>query len=69
MISLIADQYLFLTSFSKIIERLIYTRLPTHIDMNRILVQEQFGSQSHYSTEQAAFNLINSIPAVIITIY
>ena len=51
----------FLTSFSKIIEKLIYTRLHTHIDMNGILVLEQLGSQSHYSIEQAAFNLINSI--------
>jgi Notch-like protein len=51
----------FLTSFSKIIKKLIYTRLHTHIDMNGILVLEQLGSQSHYSIEQAAFNLINSI--------
>jgi len=49
-----------LISFSKIIEKLIYTRLHTHIDMNSILVQGQFGFQSHCSTEQAAFNLINS---------
>jgi hypothetical protein len=29
--------------------------------MNSILVQEQFGFWSHYSTEKGAFNLINSI--------
>jgi len=50
-----------LTSFSKIIEKLIYARLHAHIDMNNILVQEQYGFQTHSSTEQAAFTLINSI--------
>jgi len=50
-----------LTSFSKIIEKLIYTRLHAHIDMNSILIQEQFDFQTHYLTEQAAFNLINGI--------
>jgi hypothetical protein len=29
--------------------------------MNNILVQEQYGFRTHSSTEQAAFNLINSI--------
>jgi len=29
--------------------------------MNNILVQEQYGFQTHSSTEQAAFTLINSI--------
>jgi len=50
-----------LTSFAKIIEKLIYARLHAHIDMNNILVQEQYGFQTHSSTEQAAFTLINSI--------
>ena len=50
-----------LTSFSKIIEKLIYTRLHAHIDMNSILAQERFDFRTHYSTEQAAFNLINGI--------
>jgi fructose-1,6-bisphosphatase/inositol monophosphatase family enzyme len=50
-----------LTSFSKIIEKLIYARLHAHIDMNNILVQEQFGFRTHSPTEQAAFTLINSI--------
>ena len=50
-----------LTSFSKIIEKLIYARLHAHIDMNNILVQEQYGFRTHSSTEQAAFTLINSI--------
>jgi hypothetical protein len=50
-----------LTSFSKIIEKLIYARLHAHINMNNILVQEQYGFRTHSSTERAAFTLINSI--------
>jgi len=44
-----------------IIEKLIYARLHAHIDMNNILVQEQYGFQIHSPPEQAAFTLINSI--------
>ena len=50
-----------LTFFSKIIEKLIYVRLHAHIDMNNIVVQEQYGFRIHSSPEQAAFTLINSI--------
>ena len=50
-----------LTSFSKIIEKLIYARLLTHIDNNNILVGEQYGFRTQSSTEKAAFSLINSI--------
>jgi hypothetical protein len=50
-----------LTSFSKIIEKLIYTRLITHIEANNLLVQEQYGFRSHSSTEKASFALINNI--------
>jgi hypothetical protein len=50
-----------LTSFSKIIEKLIYARLLTHIDMNNIFIPEQYGFRTRSSTEQAAFTLINSI--------
>jgi len=57
----ITHQYLFLTSFSKIMEKLIYARLHAHIDMNNILVQEQNRFRIHSSPEQAAFTLINSI--------
>jgi len=44
-----------------ITEKFIYARLHVHIDMNNILVQEQYGFRTHSSTEQAAFTLINSI--------
>jgi hypothetical protein len=50
-----------LTSFSKIIGKLICARLHAHIDMNNILIQEQYGFRTHSSTEQAAFTLISSI--------
>ena len=50
-----------LTSFSKIIEKIIYARLLAHIDKNSILVHEQYGFRTHSSTEKAAFLLINSI--------
>lgn len=50
-----------LTSFSKIIEKLMYGRLIKHIETNNILAQEQYGFRSHSSTEQAAFSLIDSI--------
>jgi len=36
-----------LTSFSKIIEKLIYARLHVHVHMNNILIQEQYGLRTH----------------------
>ena len=50
-----------LTSLSKVFEKIIYNRLYTHLEMNNILVQEQFGFRMKRSTEQAAFSLINCI--------
>jgi len=50
-----------LTSFSKVFEKIIYNRLYTHLEINNILVQEQFGFRMKHSTEQAAFSLINCI--------
>ena len=49
-----------LTSFSKVIEKLIYVRLLDHINANYILVNEQYGFRSQSSTEQATFSLIMS---------
>jgi hypothetical protein len=49
-----------LTSFSKILEKLIYARLLAHIDRHSIFVNKQYGFRTH-STEQATFSLINSI--------
>ena len=50
-----------LTSFSKVIEKLIYARLFDHITTNSILVNEQYGFRTQYSTELATFSLINNI--------
>ncbi len=50
-----------LTAFSKVFEKLIYTRLYTHLLDNNILNAHQFGFRAHHSTEKATFSLINSI--------
>jgi hypothetical protein len=50
-----------LTSFSKVIEKLIYARILDHITTNSILVNEQYGFRTRYSTELATFSLINNI--------
>jgi hypothetical protein len=50
-----------LTSFSKVIEKLIYARLLDHINTNCILVNEQYGFRNRCSTEQATLSLINNI--------
>jgi hypothetical protein len=47
-----------LTSFSKILEKVIYTRLYQHINQNNILENEQYGLKNN-STEKASFKLIN----------
>jgi len=43
-----------LTSFSNISEKLIYSRLLTHICMNDILVDEQCGFTANISTKIAS---------------
>jgi hypothetical protein len=50
-----------LTSFSKVIEKLIYARLLDHTTTNSILVNKQYGFITQYSTEKATFSLINNI--------
>jgi hypothetical protein len=50
-----------LTKFSKIIEKLIYARLISHIGDNNILVSEQYGFRAHSFTKMAAFTLIDKI--------
>jgi hypothetical protein len=54
-----------LASFSKIIEKLIYTRLTSHIETNNLLVQEQHGFRTLSSTEKASFTLLNNILTVM----
>jgi hypothetical protein len=50
-----------LACFSKIIEKLIYARVITHIELNSILVHERFGFRTHFSTEKVAFTFINNV--------
>jgi hypothetical protein len=47
--------------YSKVIENLIYARLLDHTTTNSILVKEQYGFRTQYSTELATFSLINNI--------
>ena len=50
-----------LTSFSKIFEKLIYSRLYKNICTNNILVKEQYGFRINSSTEAASYDVINEI--------
>jgi hypothetical protein len=50
-----------LTFFSKIFEKLIYTRLNKHTISNKILANEQYGFRSNTSTEKAVYQLTNKI--------
>ena len=50
-----------LTSFSEVLEKIIYKRLNHHIEVNNTLVKEQYGFRNNSSTEIASYNLINNI--------
>ena len=50
-----------LTSFSKIFEKIIFTRLIFHLNYNPILVEEQFSSRTRSSVDLASYKLINDI--------
>jgi hypothetical protein len=50
-----------LTSFSKIFEKNIYTRLIRHLNHNHILIDEQFGFRTKSSTDLASYKLINHV--------
>jgi hypothetical protein len=50
-----------LTSFSKIFEKIIFTRLIRHLNYNHILADEQFGFRANSSTDLAMYKLINDI--------
>ena len=49
-----------LTSFSKMFERIIYNRLLTHFTSN-FTTNSQFGFRKKFSTDKAAYKLINDI--------
>ena len=50
-----------LTSFSKIFEKVIYSRLYKHICTNNILAKEQYGFRINSSTEAAYYDVISEI--------
>jgi hypothetical protein len=50
-----------LTSFSKILEKVIYTRLYQHIHQNNTLATDQYGFRNNSSTKKSSFKLINEI--------
>ena len=50
-----------LASFSKVLEKVIHTRLYQHTNQNNILATEQYGFRNNSSTEETTFKLINEI--------
>ena len=50
-----------LTTFSKVLETAMYCRLHQHLQINNILVGEQYGCRRGLSTAYAAYSLTNSI--------
>jgi len=48
-----------LTSFSKILKKVLCTRLYQHINQNNIFATEQYGFRNKASTVKASFKLIN----------
>jgi sarcosine oxidase/L-pipecolate oxidase len=50
-----------ITSFSKVIEKIIYRRLYDHLNINNILVNEQFGFRDNLPTEIATYTILNKI--------
>jgi Notch-like protein len=50
-----------LTTFSKIFEKIILSRLNQHAADHNIFVSEQFGFRCHSSTNKASYVLINEI--------
>jgi hypothetical protein len=50
-----------LTYFSKIFEKIIYTRLIRHLNHNHILVDEQFGFRAKSSMDLASYKIINDV--------
>ena len=50
-----------LTSFSKIIEKIIYKRLYSYLNDNNILVDDEYGFREKLSTETVTFTLLNNV--------
>jgi hypothetical protein len=52
---------LLLTTFSKVLEKVMYNRLSHHMHTNIILVLEQSGFRKGVSTEDVAFKLTDNV--------
>jgi hypothetical protein len=50
-----------LTSFSKVFEKIIYSRIYQHVVQNQILAKEQYGFRSKLSTDKASYTLVHVI--------
>jgi F0F1-type ATP synthase alpha subunit len=50
-----------LSSFSKVLEKVMYKQLQDHLEKYNILAQEQFGFRSNSTTNTAIYKLINEI--------
>jgi hypothetical protein len=48
-----------LSSFSKVLEKVMYAQLQEHLNKNSILAEEQFGFRSDSTTNKAIYMLIN----------
>jgi len=50
-----------LTSFSKILEKIMQTRLKSHLTKYNIFSSEQYGFRKNLTTENATYTLTNEI--------
>jgi hypothetical protein len=50
-----------LTSFSKVLEKVMYNKLLQHLNNNKISVDEQFGFTTNSTTDRAIYKLTNEI--------
>jgi len=51
-----------LSSFSKVLEKVMYNQLQEHLNKCGILTEEQFGFRSDSATNKAIYKLINETP-------
>ncbi len=54
-----------LPCISKILERLVFSRLFNHLDANNILYKHQYGFRKRHSTEHALIQLVNYISSAL----
>ena len=50
-----------ITTFAKIVEKLMYSRLSQHLNVNKILTLEQFGFWKNCNTNTAVYSLTDNI--------